>query len=130
MTKFDLLMLPNLGKKSVQEIVEVLAERGLSLSIGPEDHYRWVQMGKQVNRQLKGLANMKEEFNHRESETEEQSTWIARTGGYAKDMTLRDYYAGLAFEMRFIASENWTLTEITQQAYADADAMLKARKTK
>jgi hypothetical protein len=53
--------------------------------------------------------------------------WMQKTGGYAKDMTLRDYYAGLAFEVRFIKSENWTLTEITQQAYADADAMLKAR---
>jgi hypothetical protein len=54
-------------------------------------------------------------------------TWKEVHGGYAKDMTLRDYYAGLAFEVRFIKSENWTLTEITQQAYADADAMLKAR---
>lgn len=57
-------------------------------------------------------------------------TWMEVHGGYARDMTLRDYYAGLAFEMRFIASENWTLTEITQQAYADADAMLKAREGK
>jgi hypothetical protein len=50
-----------------------------------------------------------------------------KAGGYARDMTLRDYFAGLAFEKRFISSENWTLTEITRQAYADADAMLKAR---
>jgi hypothetical protein len=57
MTKFDLLMLPNLGKKSVQEIVEVLAERGLSLSTGPEDCYHWLEKGKQINRQLKGLAS-------------------------------------------------------------------------
>jgi hypothetical protein len=57
-------------------------------------------------------------------------TWMSKTGNFAKDMTLRDYFAGLAFEMRFIASENWTLTEITQQAYADADAMLKAREAK
>jgi hypothetical protein len=55
------------------------------------------------------------------------ATWMSKTGGFAKDMTLRDYYAGLAFEMRFITSENWTLTEITRQAYADADAMLAAR---
>jgi hypothetical protein len=138
MTKFDLLMLDNLGKKSVQEIVEVLAEMGLSLSVGPEDHYRWVQMGKQVNRQLKGLANMKEEFNHKESETEEQSTWMERTGGYARDMTLRDHYAGLAMQAVMgnrKQQEYWGLEYSVEEmkqftaenAYAYADAMLKAR---
>jgi hypothetical protein len=66
----------------------------------------------------------------KEDTTPIDPTWMSKTGGYARDMTLRDYYAGLAFEMRFIASENWTLTEITQQAYADADAMLKARDAK
>jgi len=130
MTKFDLLMLPNLGRKSVQEIVEALAQIGLSLSIGPEDHYRWVQMGKQVNRQLKGLANMKAELNYRESETEEQSTWMARTGGYARDMTLRDHFAGLSFGINLAQSTDWKLNELTEQAYMDADAMLKAREAK
>ena len=131
MTKFDLLMLDNLGKKSVQEIVEVLAEMGLSLSVGPEDHYRWVQMGKQVNRQLKGLANMKEEFNHKESKTEEQLTWMKKTGGYARDMTLRDHYAGLAmlgFTAKYGNDGNHKAR--SSQAYEMADAMLKAREAK
>jgi len=138
MTKFDLLMLDNLGKKSVQEIVEVLAEMGLSLSVGPEDHYRWVQMGKQVNRQLKGLANMRDEFNHRESETEEQSTWMERTGGYARDMTLRDYYAGLALQGQLsmpelcvaINSGSATVTGLCASCFEWADAMLKTREEK
>jgi len=138
MTKFDLLMLDNLGKKSVQEIVEVLAEMGLSLSVGPEDHYRWVQMGKQVNRQLKGLANMKEEFNLRESETEEQSTWMARTGGYARDMTLHDHFAGLAMQALFMdadfcsqfGSSQALRVAIADGAYLVADAMLDTRESK
>jgi hypothetical protein len=55
------------------------------------------------------------------------STWLEKTGGFAKDMTLRDHYAGLAFQIRFAKYDDWTLTEMTEQAYADADAMLKAR---
>jgi hypothetical protein len=138
MTKFDLLMLDNLGKKSVQEIVEVLAEMGLSLSVGPEDHYRWVQMGKQVNRQLKGLANMKAELNYRESETEEQSTWMARTGGYARDMTLHDHFAGLAMQTLFMDADFCAQFDSSQAlriaiangAYLVADAMLDEREKK
>ena len=57
-------------------------------------------------------------------------TWMERTGGFAKDMTLRDYYAGLAFQIRFAKYNDWTLIEMTEQAYADADAMLKAREAK
>jgi hypothetical protein len=67
---------------------------------------------------------------HLMSQPKGDDTWMQKTGGFAKDMTLRDHFAGLAFEVRFISSENWTLTEITQQAYADADAMLKARDAK
>jgi hypothetical protein len=138
MTKFDLLMLPNLGRKSVQEIVEVLAERGLALSTGPEDHYRWIQMGKQVNRQLKGLANMRDELNYRESETEDQSTWMARTGGYARDMTLHDHFAGLAMQTLFMDADFCAQFDSSQAlriaiangAYLVADAMLDEREKK
>jgi hypothetical protein len=46
-------------------------------------------------------------------------------------MDLRDYFAGLAMQVRLTTKENyWTLTEITNQAYMDADAMLKAREPK
>ena len=54
-------------------------------------------------------------------------TWMNLTGGFARDMTLRDHYAGLAFQIRFAKYDDWTLTEMTEQAYRDADAMLRAR---
>jgi hypothetical protein len=53
-------------------------------------------------------------------------TWLERTGGFARDMTLRDHFAGMAMQVRF-KEKNWTLTEITEQAYMDADLMLKER---
>ena len=42
-------------------------------------------------------------------------------------MTLRDYFAIRAFQTRLSKHHDWTLTELTEQAYQDADAMLKAR---
>lgn len=39
----------------------------------------------------------------------------------------RDYFAIQAFQVRLAKYNDWTLTELTQQAYLDADAMLKAR---
>ena len=131
MTKFDLLMLPNLGRKSVQEIVEVLAERGLSLSTGPEDCYHWLEKGKQINRQLKGLASMKEDT------TPIDPTWMQKTGGYAKDMTLRDEFAAKAMQGVLATGEDYQDALIggswdwyAEAAYAMADAMLKAREEK
>ena len=72
------------------------------------------------------------------------ATWMQQTGGYAKDMTLRDYFAGLAMQT-FIRLHEEALTEdgepcfwgeeddtackvISEQAYAVADAMLKEYK--
>jgi hypothetical protein len=43
-------------------------------------------------------------------------------------MTLRDYFAIRAFQTRLAKYNDWTLTELTEQSYADADAMLEARK--
>lgn len=42
-------------------------------------------------------------------------------------MTLRDYFAIRAFQSRLAKHNDWTLDELTEQAYLDADAMLKAR---
>jgi hypothetical protein len=64
----------------------------------------------------------------KEDTTPIDPTWMSKTGGFARDMTLRDHFAALSFGIRLAKHENWTLTEITQQAYADADAMLRARK--
>ena len=61
------------------------------------------------------------------------ATWMEKTGGYAKDMTLRDHFAAqVAVGMM---SEYWnsdrmqdpTFEYIAQQAYWLADAMLKER---
>lgn len=44
-------------------------------------------------------------------------------------MTLRDYFAIRAFQTRLSKYNDWTLTELTEQAYQDADAMMKARES-
>jgi len=56
-------------------------------------------------------------------------TWMEVHGGFAKDMTLRDHYAGLAMQGRL--ANGATSADITsQKAYEFADAMLKAREAK
>lgn len=45
-------------------------------------------------------------------------------------MTLRDYFAIRAFQTRLAKHSDWTLDELTEQSYMDADAMLKAREAK
>jgi hypothetical protein len=63
-------------------------------------------------------------------EEAKQATWMKKTGGYARDMTLRDHYAGLSFGINLAKFDEWKLNELTEQAYIDADAMLKAREGK
>lgn len=46
---------------------------------------------------------------------------------YETGMTLRDYFAAKAFQTRLAKHSDWTLDELTKQAFYDADAMLKAR---
>ena len=48
-----------------------------------------------------------------------------KLGGYARDMTLRDHYAGLA--MQVLKDYVYNFEELSKQAYELADAMLKAR---
>lgn len=56
--------------------------------------------------------------------------WMERTGGFAKDMTLRDWYAGLAMQGMMSGlladGEDIQWAEISRNAYWQADAMLKA----
>jgi hypothetical protein len=66
-------------------------------------------------------------------------TWMEVHGGFAKDMTLRDHYAGLAMqavmgnrkEQDYWGAE-YSIEEMKQftaeHAYEQADAMLAARK--
>lgn len=48
--------------------------------------------------------------------------------GFMGGMTLLDYFAIRAFETRLAKHNDWTLDELAEQAWLDADAMLKARK--
>lgn len=61
--------------------------------------------------------------------------WMVKTGGYARDMTMRDHYAGLAMQAYLMDeailqdsdhAEDW-LQNTAAAAYKQADAMLKER---
>ena len=55
--------------------------------------------------------------------------WMEKTGGYAKDMTLRDYFAA-KWMQAYVANPETadiTETELAQFSYEIADAMLKAK---
>jgi len=66
----------------------------------------------------------------REDITPIDPTWLVKNGGYAKDMTLRDHFAGLAMQA-MIAHPNSNADALAsvyaKGAYVAADAMLKAR---
>ena len=56
--------------------------------------------------------------------------WMEKTGGYAKDMTLRDYFAakcmqGLSALPSDFDNDKDTLEMVAKIAYEQADAMLK-----
>ena len=56
-------------------------------------------------------------------------TWMEVHGGFAKNMTLRDHYAGLAMQSMNSRKdyEDAPAIAIALDSYALADAMLKAR---
>jgi hypothetical protein len=67
--------------------------------------------------------------------TKEYTEWLVKTGGYARDMTLRDHFAGLAMQGTLIDeaiheesdhAAEW-LEKIAKASYEMADAMLKER---
>jgi len=59
----------------------------------------------------------------------EASTWLERTGGYARSMTLRDHLAGLAMQSLIVVykDDKTIVAEYSERAYLIADAMLKER---
>jgi len=61
-------------------------------------------------------------------EHDKHITWMTKNGGFAKDMTVRDHYAGLA--MQVLKDSVWNFELLSKQAYEMADAMLKAREEK
>jgi hypothetical protein len=81
----------------------------------------------------------------KEDNTPIDPTWMAKTGGFARDMTLRDYYAGIAFQKLIPlwhkdfragdlgdGTEDWDYfyESFSSDAYEMADAMLAVRETK
>jgi len=66
---------------------------------------------------------------HLMSQPKGDDTWMSKTGGFARDKTLRDWYAGLAMQgMLENYVRNFDLLAIEAQQMADA--MLKARDAK
>ena len=66
---------------------------------------------------------------HLMSQPKGDDTWMSKTGGYAKDITLRDEFAGRAMQ-GLIARADWDTDNpdfYSTWAYDMADAMLKAR---
>ena len=59
--------------------------------------------------------------------TMEPDSWMEKTGGYAKDMTLRDYFAAKAMHasMMLDPANAAEASEHARWAYEMADAMLK-----
>ena len=62
----------------------------------------------------------------KEDTTPIDPTWMAKTGGFARDMTLRDHFAAKAMQA-LLGYEESTLQNDAEVAYQMADAMLKAR---
>jgi hypothetical protein len=61
-------------------------------------------------------------------EHDKHITWMTKNGGFAKDLTVRDHYAGLA--MQVLKDSVWNFELLSKQAYELADAMLAAREAK
>jgi len=59
----------------------------------------------------------------------EYADWHIKTGGYARDMTLRDHYAGLAMQGLLTAEivGDYSNDHVAEIAYVIADALLKER---
>ena len=55
-------------------------------------------------------------------------TWMEVHGGYAKDMTLRDWYAGMAMQAFILADLGYDA--VVRRSNEMADAMLKVRDAK
>ena len=64
----------------------------------------------------------------KEDTTHIDPTWMAKTGGFAKDMTMRDEFAGRA--MQVLKDYVYSFEKLSEQAYELADAMLAAREGK
>ena len=55
--------------------------------------------------------------------TKDYTDWLVKTGGYARDMTMRDVFAALAMQTLTLDWSDERIVEI----YQIADAMIKER---
>ena len=53
--------------------------------------------------------------------------WHIKTGGFARDMTLRDHFAGLVMQGLIAADVGYSNELLVNYAYILADVMLKER---
>ena len=53
--------------------------------------------------------------------------WMVKTGGFARDKTLRDEFAGLAMQAFLTADVDFSNELMIYTAYSMADAMIKER---
>lgn len=60
---------------------------------------------------------------------EEYKDWMVATGGYARDMTMRDWYMGMVMQGLLTAEivGDYSNEHVVEIAYVLADAMLKER---
>jgi hypothetical protein len=73
---------------------------------------------------------MKDHVNLLVEAQEIHDTWLTKNGGFAKDMTMRDHYAGQALHGILTRKVFTTAERISEVAYEIADAMLVAREAK
>ena len=61
--------------------------------------------------------------------TKDYTDWMVKTGGYARDMTLRDWYMGTVVQGLLTAEivGDYSNEHVVEIAYVLADAMLKER---
>ena len=59
---------------------------------------------------------------------DKDKSWMEVHGGFAKDMTMRDEFAGRA--MQVLKDYVYSFEKLSEQAYELADAMLAAREGK
>jgi hypothetical protein len=67
---------------------------------------------------------------HLMSQPKGDDTWMSKTGGFARDKTLRDEFAGRALQGILTRKVFSTAERISEVAYEIADAMLAAREGK
>jgi hypothetical protein len=72
---------------------------------------------------------MKEELVIEGAYAKQYTDWMVKTGGFARDMTLRDEFAGVALRglIDMGVDMGATREDLAREAYAKADAMLKER---